>query len=408
MMRMKKAFLTLLAAVGLMLSGVSCTGFLYSDQNDGPQVPVEDNGLITISATLEQPDTKSSLDVVNNSVLWDDNDEILVIDKTTGYSSVFTFIPESEGDFTGTAPSGNGPYYAIYPATLDVSVSGDDLTVTLPSAQVYAANSFGNGANYAVAVADDLEEIFEFKNLCGAIRLSLTGDKTISSINLYCNDSQLNGTAAVTFDGDDPLLTFVPGQTDESYHKVTLGCGDGQGLSSTQKDFYVILPAGSMSSFCLEVIDTDGNAMLRHGSGQIERSSIRPMGALGYSPQYKSSFLLSDKLAAAVYSNTLADDSSIGEPGYYYTEANGQYSFNTTESSRMLRIQNWTAGYALTLTAPGNLAAGQTVQIGTEKLGAVTGIESSYSDMKVVKNTGKRAWLVNQTSGVGFIFLLED
>lgn len=411
-MLMKKTFLPSLLVLGMLFSGVACSNFLFPEQTDEPQSPDADEGLITISATLEQHDTKTSLS--NNNVLWSEGDKIRIFcssDTSEDEGVVFTLSSGAgtdEATFSGAAPSGEGPFYAIYPASLPSVFDGTSLSVTLPEVQVYAENSFGNGANYAVSRTDELENL-SFKNLCGALRFSFTGNKSIRFINVYTNgEENLNGEATVSYDGDTPSLTFSDGQSGEPFHKITLDCGSsGIALGSAEKFFYLTLPAGALSSgFTVEVVDYEDNGMLRSGTDAlIERSSVRPMPVLAYSAQYKAAFLLSDYLAGA-FTGTLAANNSFAAP-CHFSMTSGQYSYRTVESNRVVRIQDWDAGYALTLTAPGTLNLGNSgISVSASSMGNVSGI-NSQTGMIVIKSTGKRVWLVSPDTGTGFIIMKE-
>ena len=410
---MKKTFLPSFLILGILFSGVACSNIFIPEQDDDPQGLEEDSGLITISATLEQHDTKSSLS--NNNVLWSEGDEIRVFcssDTSEDEGVVFTLSSgagTTDATFSGVAPSGEGPFYAVYPASLPSVFDGTSLSVTLPEVQAYAENSFGNGANYAVSRTDELENL-SFKNLCGALFFSFTGNKTIRFINVYTNGPEnLNGKALVSYDGEAPSLTFLDGQSGEPFQKLSLDCGvSGSALGSATKAFYLTLPAGALSSgFTVEVLDDEDNGMIRSGTdAQIERSSVRPMPALAYSPQYKADFLLSDYLAAA-FTGTLAANGTFAAPCHFSTTS-GQYSYRTVEANRVVRIQDWDAGYALTLTAPGTLNLGNSgISVSASSIGDVSGI-NSQSGVKVIKSTGKRVWLVSPDTGTGFIILKED
>ena len=81
-------------------------------------------GQIVIDASLEQqPASKTSLNE-NHRVLWSAGDQIRVFNASHPEGVVFTLLDESagtvKGKFSGDAPSGSGPYYAVYPASSSV------------------------------------------------------------------------------------------------------------------------------------------------------------------------------------------------------------------------------------------------------------------------------------------------
>ena len=79
---------------------------------------------------------------------------------------------------------------AYYPYSTDVKFakSGNDYTlkVTLPSEQIYAPKSFGNGSFPMASVSADAD--LTFKNVCGGIKLQLKGTCKVESIVIEGNN----------------------------------------------------------------------------------------------------------------------------------------------------------------------------------------------------------------------------
>lgn len=76
---------------------------------------------------------------------------------------------------------------------------------------------------------------------------------------------------------------------------VSLDCGSGITLNSAGRNFYLVVPAGSLSAgFSLEVASSDGKAIVKNGkpgSVTIKRSTARSMPSFPYSGRFKSAFL---------------------------------------------------------------------------------------------------------------------
>lgn len=413
----KQLFPLIVAVLGLIFMGVACTvEELAPEQNGNEQDPVVSGNLVTISASLEQALTKTLLGD-SNTVCWSSDDQIRVFNASNPGGEVFTLISgagSTSAVFSGNGLSGDGPFYAVYPASAAGTLTEGVVSVTIPADQVYTADSFGNGNNISASKADELTE-FTFKNVGGAIRFSITGQKTVKYINLFTKGEEpLNGSAYVSFSGDVPALSWVETQSGDAPYKVSLNCGGtGVGLSPEGTDFYLVLPAGALSDgFTIEVVDSDLNVMVKNVTGEsalIERSKIRPMPSFGYTPQYKNSFLSSEEVSGA-FNDVLADGSF--SLGCVYSEETGQYAYKNNPTgdnpSRYLRIQDWDAGFALGLTTPYELNAGDKVSVKVDAVG-VTGISSSDAvEMKVLKKIGNRAWLVDPDSGNGFIMMLVE
>jgi len=191
---------------------------------------------------------KTSLDGI--TVLWNAGDSFSVL-SSDGENSEFTLASEA-GKTTGTFKgnlSGTAPYYAIYPYSKDAALSGNNLTFKLPSTQQYRHCSFGAGTNPMIATCGDLSSAISFKNLCGVLKLTLTGSCTITKIELTDRaEASLWGNASLSLDGTqggfDQKLSVSGGSS-----TLTLDCGDGVVLDgiSSGVDFYFVLPAGTLA-----------------------------------------------------------------------------------------------------------------------------------------------------------------
>jgi hypothetical protein len=171
---------------------------------------------------------------------------------------------------------------------------GDDILMVLdgsyslmgldiPATQKYAAGSFANGAFPMVAVTNDLEDaFFEMKNVLGAIKLQITGDKSVKSITISGNAFEaIAGTAqSVNFSPDgDPVVLM--GSDEASATAVTLDCGEGVELSSSAATDFVIslVPTVFESGFTVTLVDTDGISyqMEATAENEVQRSKVLVM-----------------------------------------------------------------------------------------------------------------------------------
>ena len=237
---MKKLMFIGLAALTLGLLSTACVDPIVSEE---PIVEEENvNGdLCTITATFEGA-TKTSLNGLE--VLWQTDDKIKVFNSSTPAGIEYTLSSgagEKTATFTGEALSGDGPYYAVYPSTAAIGLSSTTVSLKVPETQKYAVNSFGRGANIALATSPSPDN-FSFQNAGGALMLKLQGDKQISKINLYSLGALdiLNGTLAINaLDPNNPDIT--PG-TEKG--KLTLVCDTPVQLTNDGVDFYFIIPPG--------------------------------------------------------------------------------------------------------------------------------------------------------------------
>ena len=195
------------------------------------------------------------------------------------------FFMLSKPEDTGTALSTN---YAVYPYSEDVKMTEDGvISVTLPSEQHYAENSYGLGDNTMVAVTKDADDTFlSFKNVGGCLKLQLYGDDvTVKSITLKGNNGEkIAGKATIT-----PTYGEVPTvrMTDDATETITLDCGEkGIKLGTTEEtatSFWIVVPPTTFAEgFTVMVTDVYGAEFVQSTSNKIiiERSTVKPMAMI--------------------------------------------------------------------------------------------------------------------------------
>lgn len=181
--------------------------------------------------------------------------------------------------------------YALYPYSESIALShGGVLSMTLPSVQSYAGNSFGRGANVMVAMSKSLESrAMQFRNVGGSLKLQLWGDTEVKSIRVKGNNNEpLTGSATVEVAyGEAPKITVAS----NGGKVVTLDCGDGVQLSKTNGRptlFWISLPPVTFTKgFTIEVESVDGNIFTQSTSKRVEigRNTIQPMAAFEVAPK---------------------------------------------------------------------------------------------------------------------------
>ena len=363
--------------------------------------PASSGSIITIRATMEQGLTKTALDA-SMDVVWTVGDQIRVFNADNPNGEVFTLESASAGSiqgvFTGNALSGSGPYYAVYPASAAcVPFTAGSLLLDFPTAQLFTASgTFGQGANIAAGVAAALDEI-HFKNVCGLLELPIEGDASISRITLSSDNGEPlagRGQVQVSLSGD-PSIEWESGSS-----SVSLSFTEPVALEGG-KTFYLVVPAGSFAQgFSVEVQDAEGGAMFKHASGDgtnvIERSVIRPMPTITYAAECSSAWLALGQ--AGVYSGIMPGASL--QRTLVWSEEAGQYGWQKGESALTLRIQDWNAGYALSLSFSGaTLVGGRQYTATIKALGETAGIDSGDVTLKVIKKADGLCWLTDGTNG---------
>ena len=218
--------------------------------------PVEPSNFL--KASIERRvETKSQLGLAENGkyyAFWTEGDDLAVY--VDGLSRADRYVLSKgagteKGVFAGTLSGDH--YIALYPYSDNVSGGLKDnvLTLELPAEQTYAPDSFGEGAfpMLAVSVGDELP----FKNLCAALKVSMTGEALVKSISFVAHDEGMavSGRATVRTDFSDvPELVMSA----DGSPRVTLKCGGVHLADDSPVDFYIVVPAGTYKGgFSLEV-----------------------------------------------------------------------------------------------------------------------------------------------------------
>ena len=245
--------------------------------------------------------TRTSLNE-DNEVLWSKDDMIAIFennDKPSKYQITSSSAGQASAEFSLVTPaqkgSAIGADVAVYPYDESLAVSRMSTGMyrlkefTVPAVQEYAAASFGAGAFPMIAISETGSGRLAFKNICGVLRLNLTGSEAVRSITVKGNDGELlSGPFVLNMDPAGlPSVTAATGAAAE----VKLDCGpegvmlDGKSPTS----FSISLPPVSFSKgFTVTVESLDGAEMTirTDKKNPIRRSGILNMPSVVFKPSY--------------------------------------------------------------------------------------------------------------------------
>lgn len=193
-----KKYYAIFAAV-LFLAAPSCT-----KQEKSVDTPDGEITLETISLTAGKeardipvaPQSKAFID--GTAVLWESTDQVRIYDDVAPATphdfSVTPSDPASSAELSGQVAEGSSHFHAVSPAAAGVSISGSDITLSLPAAQVIpAGKNVSSEALLSVASADRGNAL-EFKNVCGFLKVEVSY-KNVKSITV--TGEKIAGTATV-------------------------------------------------------------------------------------------------------------------------------------------------------------------------------------------------------------------
>lgn len=255
-------------------------------------------------ASVESVDaTRTSMDQSNN-VLWSEGDQLVAFMKTTlgiKYQIKEQYIGTSTGGFSKIEEDVNEDdleagqelehNVVLYPHSTSAWCMKNDsesksykLNVDLPETQIYAKNSFGNGAFPMVAVSQDNK--LTFKNICGGIKLQLKGEGKIASIKFEgLDDEVVCGQAEIVAyaDGTAPIITM----NSKASNSMVLDCGEGVQLNQESPITFILAipPMEFRSGMKITITDTDGfsKTLTNTSTNTIRRSSLLVFPVITYS-----------------------------------------------------------------------------------------------------------------------------
>ena len=262
----------------------------------------------TYYASFEQPAEEGTRVYANEDLLlrWTADDRVSIFGKIT-YNQPYKFLGET-GDNSGGFDKVEGVEYvtgnpishtvSVYPYQEETTISEEEvLTLTLPSEQHYAENTFGLGANTMVSVSED--NVLQYKSVGGFLRLSLSGEGiSVSSITLRGNDGEkLAGKATVTMPLDGtPAVALA----EDALDQITLTCDTPVALGATAEestDFWFVLPpvtfgkgftitvsgpGGSFEKSTEKTVAIRRNTLSKMSPIEVELSPTQPRNVIYY------------------------------------------------------------------------------------------------------------------------------
>ena len=252
-----------------------------------------------ISVGFENADTRIQL--LNGKTVWNEGDCVSVFYRS--FDNLKWQFQGQTGDRTGELKLIEGyignqtmdDVIIVYPYNENylVRLADKSIEARMPATQYYRYNSYDPQSNLMIAHSTGRD--FVLKNVCGWIRVELTGNgEVVRSLTLRGNNDELVA-GDIAIDAAEATATFMasngtaPGDDsevggdlvfeDESFTSVKLQCS-GVELSSEPTAFYIALPPQTFTNgFTVEVKCQGYQPMVlqRNDAIAIERNHIQPM-----------------------------------------------------------------------------------------------------------------------------------
>lgn len=174
--------------------------------------PQEKESMSFTAFVDEAASTKTSL-TSTYDVVWNSSDAISVFanEENTKFSATNLQDDGKTATFVGLAAHAD-TYYAVYPYAETASMSGNKVTMTLPSSQKPVAGSFDPAANISAAKSSGSD--LYFRNAGAIVGFSVNGEG-ITSVTLSSKEGDVKMSGKVTLDlsGETPVLDASEGAT---------------------------------------------------------------------------------------------------------------------------------------------------------------------------------------------------
>lgn len=385
---MKKLFY-LFSAIVLPMTVIQCD-VSEPDPEPGPE-PGKTVTLTVSSAGLE---TRTSIDIDGNigHVLWSEGDCIII------NGEVFEVVPDANDPTRATVS--NVPesveYHATYSGLDYPPFSEGDSYYFYLKDQTFENGTFAMYSNPMVAYSTSTD--LEFRNICGVVRLSITGSATLRKISFTSNSGEvMSGYLSI------PAEDIVTGNMKDYYgdfHPDYMGyksLGVDLGTEGLQLDpsrptyVYIVVPARVYESgFFISMEDSDGNVGVQstQKSVDVRRSSVVDMGEFSFSSMSSVSITEVNEEATAIGYSIEASPNSSVMTLLVYTSAWNEYMGSGYEDEQTLAGDILDAyGSAIAVGAEGSLQIRATMAFNASGMTSVVSdtdykILAAYSDGK--------------------------
>ena len=265
----------LFAIMPLLVAGCAKELTPEINQNDPiaePVVQKEEAPLTILSATLDDPDTRTYLDLHENGakVHWEKGDQFnayIPTGETTYKVMTFTTQDEDVSRATFTSPDAIpdgelGNCTAIYPSSVTF-VPSIGARMYVPSTQNAVKEGIEAGLNMAYASLTSLDEDLRFKNVLALFQFRITGTAAsrVTSVRLVttstiAGDGMLKGLA-----DEEPTYSmnnfYVP-RIEEATNTIILN-----GPFEPDVDYIIATVPCTTNGFSLVFLDEDGNYLVK-------------------------------------------------------------------------------------------------------------------------------------------------
>ncbi len=200
----------------------------------------------------------------DNSVTFNAGDGISILSAKNTNTDFYTTEGGALATFTGTATA-DATFYAVYPYTDDLELSGTTITgVEIPASQNVASSTCGWDPRAPIAYATTTGTSLQFHNACALLKIN--NDRgNADMIEISCSDGALTGTFSL--DTSSGALSGIG----------TFPFASVVGVPSGKKIYIAIAP-GTKTGFRALWEDEENYVMKQKASVTFEAGKIYDLG----------------------------------------------------------------------------------------------------------------------------------
>ncbi len=330
---------------------------------------------------LHTKDAKVTFDMTNGFV-WQSGDQIKVCRNQTAssnsdvYMGTYTIseplVNNQHATFaysTGTdvTNNGEGNFVAYYPANIrDANTSSNNNNrISVPTVQNLSADgSMQDIPMYAESATLNLN----FKNLCGILRLHLTGNTgdLVSTIKITTNGKRITGT--FTKQQNTEGYSFITTENSTTKNTITICCPTPQDIGGNGKDFCIYLPTGDYPNMEIRIWTNDDHYCKKVFHGGNGNGNDRVPANINIARSCYTSVTLSnlsfETMGRGPFTiNDNGDKVLFSTGNLQYDISNSRYQFaandydyigatNFTNNTNVIDLFGWGTGNNPTLNSP--------------------------------------------------------
>ncbi|MDM8305432.1 hypothetical protein [Phocaeicola salanitronis] len=268
---MKKHTLYYIALSALaMLTGCS------NEENFGLK-PTDGNRSLT--ATIEQNDLSRTAVSEKGQVTWTETDAIGVF-GTASQNIRFTYQSSTDNGnsatFRGDFPEEETMEQAYYPYQENATLSGNALTLHLPSEYTYTGNS-----NAPMLGIKNNDGTFTFKHLCGLMQVKFTSIPSKSAQFVITSEGETIAGTAVVDNIDASNATLHIKENEQASNTITYHINSTD-FTEEGLTFHIPLPVGEYEKLTVMLKDENNNILFQKSisNATIKRAVILSMPIL--------------------------------------------------------------------------------------------------------------------------------